>query len=122
MLKIIENPIICKMRGVDGFYAIDTKTIVVSDRENKQVLVHEISHYLWDIGDTEYLDTILSICDLFNIDFWDVVDVEAVSEMVDDYEWFIDECCAYFMEQVFLDFPELVLESNSVFSVVLGKE
>ena len=122
MLKIIENPIICKMRGVDGFYAIDTKTIVVSDRENKQVLVHEISHYLWDIGSEEYLDFIFRVCVLLDVDFWDVVDVEAVSEMVDDYEWFIDECCAYFMEQVYLDFPELVLDSAPVFSVVLGKE
>lgn len=121
MLKIIQDPNLCSKRGVDGFYALDSQTIVVSDRSNKSVLVHEISHYLWDIGSTKYLNSILDICTILGIDFFDIVNVEEVSEMVGDYEVLLDECCAYLMEQVYLDFPELVLDSVPIYHVVLER-
>lgn len=71
MLKIIENPKFCNKMCVDGAYFPLTQEIVVADRNNKQVLVHEISHYLWQEGNTNYLDSILGICALLKIDFFD---------------------------------------------------
>lgn len=121
MLKIIEDKNLCEKRGVDGMYLCGYEEIVVADRNNKPVLVHEISHYLWDNGDSEYLDMVLGICVLLDVDFWDIVNVQEVSEMVDDYEVFIDELVAYFVEQVYLDFPELVLESHPVYRIVLER-
>ena len=119
MLKIIEDKILCDERGVDGMYLIDTQAIVVADRNNKGVLVHEISHYLYSIGSTKFFDSILDICVLLDIDFWDVVDIESVSTMVDDYEVLIDELCAYFVEQVYMDFPEVILESHPIYRIIL---
>lgn len=120
MLKIIEDKNLCSKRGVDGMYLCGLEEIVVADRSDRAVLVHEISHYLWDNGSIEYLNSILDICDCLGVSFWDVVDVECVSEMVDDYEVLFDEICAYFMEQVYKDFPDLVLDSVPIFRIVLG--
>lgn len=119
MLKIIEDKNLCDERGVDGLYLIAPEVIVVADRSDKPVLVHEISHYLYSIGSTKYLDSIIDICALLGVDFFDVVDIKAVSEMVDDYEVMLDEIVAYFVEQVFKDFPELVLDSVPIFRIVL---
>lgn len=121
MLKIIEDKNLCSKIGVDGCYRCGFEEIVVEDRNNKPVLVHEISHYLWENGDTDYLDSILGICALLEIDFWDIVNVQEVSEIVDDYEVLVDELCAYFMEQVYLDSPELVLESHPIYRIILER-
>ena len=121
MLRIIEDKSLCNKQGVDGMYLIDAQTIVVADKKDKGVLVHEISHYLYSIGSTKYFDSILDICALLDIDFWDVVGVAEVSTMVDDYEVLIDELCAYFVEQVYKDFPWLVLESHPIYSIILGE-
>lgn len=119
MLKIIEDKNLCCKRCVDGMYLPGFEEIIVADRNDKAVLVHEIGHYLWDNGSIEYLDSILDICCILGVSFWDMVDIEAVSEIVDDYEFFIDEILAYFVEQVFNDFPELVLDSVPIFRIVL---
>lgn len=121
MLRIIEDKNLCSKRGVDGMYLCGFEEIVVEDRNDKPVLVHEISHYLWDVGSSEYLGNVLDICNLLRVDFWDVVNINEVSEMVDDYEVLIDELCAYFMEQVYKDFPELVLESHPIYRIVLER-
>lgn len=122
MLKIIQDKNLCSKCGVDGMYLCGFEEIIVADRENKPVLVHELSHYLWDSCSTEYLDSILDICALLGIDFWDVVNVAEVSEIVGDYEVLIDELCAYFVEQVYKDFPELVLDSVPVYRIILGEK
>lgn len=119
MLKIIEDKNFCDERGVDGMYLIDPQVIVVADRNDKGVLVHEISHYLYSIGSTKYFDSILDICALLDINFWDMVDIETVSEMVDDYEVLIDELCAYYMESIYNEFPEVVLKSHRIYSIFL---
>lgn len=121
MLRIIEDKNLCEKRAVDGFYICGLEEIVVADRNDKAVLVHEISHYLWDVGSTKYLDSILDICALLDISFWDVVDIEAVSEMVDDYEVLLDELCAYLVEQVYMDYPEVILQSHPVYRIILER-
>ena len=121
MLKIIENKNFCNKMCVDGMYLIDYQEIIVADKNDKGVLVHEISHYLYSIGSIKYFDSILNISSLLGIDFWDVVDIEAVSGMVDDYEVLMDELCAYFFEQVYMDFPEVILESHPVYRIVLER-
>lgn len=103
-------------------YICGFEEIVVADRNDKPVLVHEISHYLWDVGSIEYLDMVLGVCDLLEFDFFDVVNVEEVSEMVDDYEVLVDELCAYCVEQIYLDFPELVLDSVPIYRIILGRD
>lgn len=122
MLRVIEDPKLCEKRNVDGMYLIDAQAIVVADKNDKGVLVHEISHYLYSIGSTKYFDSILDICALLDIDFWDVVDIEAVSCMVGDYEVLMDELCAYFVEEVYMDFPEVILQSHPVYRIILEKE
>ncbi len=121
MLKIIENKKFCNKKCIDGCYFPLLQEIIVADRENKGVLVHELSHYLFDVHPIEYLDTIIDISEVLGVTFWDVVNVEAVSEMVDDYEVLIDELAAYFMEQVYMDFPELVLDSVPIYRNVIQK-
>ena len=76
---------------------------------------------MYSIGSTKYFDSILDICALLDIDFWDMVDIETVSEMVDDYEVFMDEMLAYFMESIYVNFPEVVLQSHPVYRIVLEK-
>lgn len=122
MLRIIEDKNLCDKRGVDGMFLIGYQEIVVADKNDKGVLVHEISHYLYSIGSTKYFDSILNICALLDVDFWDVVDIEAVSGMVDDYEVFMDECCSYFMERIYNEFPEVILQSHPVYRIILEKE
>jgi len=121
MLRIIENKYLCDKRSVDGMYVVGFEEIVVHDRNDRSVLVHEISHYLWDKGSVDYLDAVLGISKVLGVTFWEVVNVEAVSEMVDDYEVLIDELCAYFVEQVYEDFPELVLDSVPIYRNVIQK-
>lgn len=122
MLRIIENPKFCNKMCIDGCYFQELQEIIVADRNNKGVLVHELSHHLWDKGDTDYLDMVLGICALLEIDFFDVVNVAEVSTLVDDYEVMLDEIMAYFVEQVYLDFPDLVLGSHPVYRIVLERD
>lgn len=121
MLKIIEDKNLCEKRNVDGMYLLGFEEIIVADRNDKPVLVHEIGHYLFDVHPTEYLDTILGISRLLGVDFWDVINIQEVSEMVDDFEVLIDELAAYFMEQVYKDFPELVLDSMPIYRNILER-
>lgn len=121
MLRIIEDKNLCSKRGVDGMYICGFEEIVVADRSNKPVLVHELGHFLWENGDTDYLDMVLGICALLEIDFFDVVNIEEVSEMVDDYEVMIDEILSYFCEQIYKQFPEIILESHPIYRIVLER-
>lgn len=119
MLRIIEDKNLCSKRGVDGMYLPGFEEVIVADKNDKAVLCHEISHYLYDIGSTKYFDSILDICALLGVNFWDVVDVVSVSEMTNDFEFMMDEILAYFMESVYNEFPEVVLESHPVYRIVL---
>ncbi len=121
MLKIIENEKFCNKKCIDGCYFPLLQEIIVADRDDKSVLVHELSHYLWDKGSSEYLDAVLDISKVLGVTFWEVIDITAVSEMVNDYEILIDELAAYFMEQVYKDFPELVLDSVPVYRIILER-
>lgn len=119
MLKIIEDKNLCSKRGVDGMYLPGLEEIIVADRNDKAVLVHEIGHYLYDSHVADYFDIILNMCEVLGVNFWDVVNVDDVSEMVDSYDVLIEELCSYFIEQVFKDFPELILDSVPIFRIIL---
>lgn len=121
MLRIIEDKNLCAKRNVDGMYLIGFEEIIVADRNDKPVLVHEIGHHLYQEHIDVYFGIILDMCKILGVDFWNVVDIEYVSEMVDSYDVLIDEVCAYFIEQVYKDFPELVLESLPIFRILLEK-
>lgn len=121
MLKIIEDKNLCSKRGVDGMYLPGLEEIIVADRNDKAVLVHEIGHYLYDSHVADYFDIILNMCEVLGVNFWDVVNVDDVSEMVDSYDVLIEELCSYFIEQVFKDFPELILDSVPIFRIVFER-
>lgn len=114
ILRIIEDKNLCDKRGVDGCYFQESQVIVVADKNDKGVLVHELCHHWFSMGSRPFLDFVLDLCNILGVTFFDVVDIESVSEQCFDYDEFVDEILAYFCEEVYKEFP-LFFEDNILF-------